>query len=174
MPPTRERSWRSAKPVETRYQLANADVIVSLDADFLFPAFRDSPCIRPTGLRAAMPTTRQAGTESHVRDREFADDHRFQGRSPHSGEASEVEEYARALATPFRRRWRRERSAARTQQMLDAIAKDLQAHRGSAVVVAGRRISPPAVHALAHAMNEAFGAVGQHRRLYRSIDRELG
>ncbi len=45
-------------------------------------------------------------------------------------------------------------------KVLDAIAKDLQAHKGSAVVVVGEK-QPPAVHALAHAMNEALGAVGQ-------------
>ena len=32
-------SWRSAKPVETRYDLSKADVIVSLDADFLSAGF---------------------------------------------------------------------------------------------------------------------------------------
>jgi molybdopterin-containing oxidoreductase family iron-sulfur binding subunit len=40
-----------------------------------------------------------------------------------------------------------------------AIAKDLQAHRGSSLVVAGEG-QPPVVHALAHAMNEALGNAG--------------
>src|SRR6185503_20575130 len=39
------------------------------------------------------------------------------------------------------------------------VVKDLQAHRGRALVVAGDR-QPPAVHALAHAMNAALGNVG--------------
>lgn len=41
-----------------------------------------------------------------------------------------------------------------------AMAKDLMAHRGRSVVVAGRQASPM-VHALAHAMNAALGNVGQ-------------
>ena len=41
-----------------------------------------------------------------------------------------------------------------------AIARDLQAHRGTCVVVAGPN-QPPNVHALAHAMNQALGNVGK-------------
>ncbi|HUA17490.1 MAG TPA: TAT-variant-translocated molybdopterin oxidoreductase [Bryobacteraceae bacterium] len=41
-----------------------------------------------------------------------------------------------------------------------AIARDLKAHMGAAVVIAGDH-QPPAVHALAHAINEALGAVGK-------------
>jgi molybdopterin-containing oxidoreductase family iron-sulfur binding subunit len=41
-----------------------------------------------------------------------------------------------------------------------AIAADLQAHRGRSVVVAGDE-QPAAVHAIARAMNEALGNVGQ-------------
>ena len=37
--------------------------------------------------------------------------------------------------------------------------KDLQAHKGAAVVIPGDN-QPPAVHALAHAMNQALGATG--------------
>ena len=40
------------------------------------------------------------------------------------------------------------------------IAKDLQAHRGTSLVIAGDG-QPAAVHALAHAMNQALGNVGQ-------------
>ena len=41
-----------------------------------------------------------------------------------------------------------------------AIARDLQAHRGACVVVAGPN-QPANVHALAHAMNQALGNVGK-------------
>ena len=41
-----------------------------------------------------------------------------------------------------------------------AVAKDLAAHRGTSLVIAGEE-QPPAVHALAHAMNAALGNVGK-------------
>ena len=42
----------------------------------------------------------------------------------------------------------------------NAIIQDLQAHRGSSVVIAGDH-QPPVVHALAHAINQALGNVGK-------------
>ena len=38
--------------------------------------------------------------------------------------------------------------------------RDLQKHRGASLVIAGEQ-QPPAVHALAHAMNDALGNVGK-------------
>ncbi|HWR14307.1 MAG TPA: TAT-variant-translocated molybdopterin oxidoreductase [Terriglobales bacterium] len=148
------------EPVETRYQFANADVVVTLDADFLYSGFpgmamysmdwanRRDPDekVNPHGL------SRMYAIESSPTTTGFKADHRIPVKP------SEVEQYARALASRLgvgsggsvhgeHNSW------------LDAVAKDLQAHRGRAVVVAGEN-QPAAVHALAHAMNEALGAVG--------------
>ncbi len=43
---------------------------------------------------------------------------------------------------------------------IPAIVRDLQAHRGTSLVIAGD-YQPAAVHALAHAMNQALGNVGK-------------
>ncbi len=43
---------------------------------------------------------------------------------------------------------------------IDAVARDLQQHRGASIVIAGNE-APPSVHALAHAMNAALGNVGK-------------
>src|SRR5690606_27445255 len=43
---------------------------------------------------------------------------------------------------------------------IDAVARDLQAHSGAGLVIPGDH-HPPAVHALAHAINQALGNVGQ-------------
>jgi len=43
---------------------------------------------------------------------------------------------------------------------MDAVAKDLAAHRGSSLVIAGDG-QPPAAHALAHVMNQALGNAGK-------------
>ena len=45
------------------------------------------------------------------------------------------------------------------RKWVDAVAKDLQAHRGRSLVIAGDG-QPPAVHALAHAMNQSLGNAG--------------
>ena len=49
---------------------------------------------------------------------------------------------------------------AAAQTWLAAVRNDLNAHRGSSIVVAGEG-QPPVVHALAHAMNAALGNAGQ-------------
>ena len=41
-----------------------------------------------------------------------------------------------------------------------ALAGDLKQHRGASIVIAGEQ-QPPAVHALAHRMNDALGNVGK-------------
>jgi hypothetical protein len=43
---------------------------------------------------------------------------------------------------------------------LPALVRDLQKHRGACIVIAGEQ-QPPAVHALAHAMNDILGNVGK-------------
>jgi molybdopterin-containing oxidoreductase family iron-sulfur binding subunit len=49
---------------------------------------------------------------------------------------------------------------AEQQAFVTAVAKDLQAHRGASLVVAGDHL-PPAVHALVHAINQALGNAGK-------------
>ena len=77
-------------------------------------------------------------------------DHRFVMK------ASEVEAFAWGLAAALG-----VAGAAGTNphKAIPAIAKDLQAHRGKCLVVPGE-FQSAAVHALAHAMNEALGNVG--------------
>ncbi len=48
----------------------------------------------------------------------------------------------------------------RAFQDLPAIARDLKAHAGASIVIAGE-FQPPEVHALAHAMNASLGNVGK-------------
>ncbi|HXZ79815.1 MAG TPA: TAT-variant-translocated molybdopterin oxidoreductase [Terriglobales bacterium] len=145
------------EPVESRYQLAKADVIVSLDADFLyagFPGFlnyaADWASRRDPDGQEGM--NRLYVIESTPSTTGFKADHRL------AVKPSEVEQYARALATrlgisaggnvrPEHSKW------------MDAVVKDLQAHHGKAVVIAGETQSA-AVHALAHAINDSLGAVG--------------
>ena len=54
-------------------------------------------------------------------------------------------------------------------QWIAAVADDLQTHRGRSIVVAGER-QPPAVHLLAHVLNEHLGNVGTTVHLIEPVD----
>src|SRR5581483_1707788 len=54
-----------------------------------------------------------------------------------------------------------------------AVAQDLAAHRGAALVHAGPE-QPPAIHALAHAINPALGAPGRTLRHIEPVTAEPG
>jgi len=153
--------------VDVQYRLEHADVIVSLDADFLgggagslryareFAARRRPvPADRMNRLYVAecMPTSTGARA-----------DHRLPLKP------SEIEglgrQIARAIgAEPASPRLGNARpsegGSSGSGKWIDAVAKDLLAHRGRSLVIAGDG-QPPAVHALAHAMNQALGNVGK-------------
>ncbi len=146
------------QPVETQYKLEAADIIVSLDADFLSSGFpgmtryaRDFAARRnPDGgtmnrLYVVESTPAPTGAKA---------DHHLPMR------AVDIEGFARALATSLGINAGGGTLEGDAQKYLQAITKELQAHRGSSVVIPGDH-QPPAVHALAHAMNQALGNVGK-------------
>jgi len=143
--------------VETRYNLEKADIILSLDGDFLssgFPGFlyyaRTFAARRNPDLKEKM--SRFYSIESTPTNTGGKADHRLPVR------ASEVEQLARAIAAGLGAGGS-EAAKPEQQKFVAALVKDLQAHKGAAVVIPGDN-QPPAVHALAHAMNQTLGAVG--------------
>jgi MoCo/4Fe-4S cofactor protein with predicted Tat translocation signal len=142
------------------YKFDAADVVLSLDADFLsgswFPGFvrysRDF--IRGRKLINGNQMNRLYVAESSPSTTGAKADHRLVLRP------SEVESLARYIAGKLgaggaggnlnddQRRW------------ADAVVADLQEHKGKCLVVPGE-FQTPAVHALAHAINGALGNVGQ-------------
>ncbi len=149
------------EPVEPRYNFANADVILTLDGDFLFSGFPGMTQYNydwanrrdPDSKTNARGINRMYAIESSTTITGFKADHRLPVKP------SDVEQCARALAASLGLGGSGN-VPGENAKFLDAVAKDLQAHKGSAVIVVGEK-QPPAVHALAHAMNEALGAVGQ-------------
>jgi MoCo/4Fe-4S cofactor protein with predicted Tat translocation signal len=146
------------------YHFDKADVVVTLDSDFLgcgpasirysrdFAARRregvDAEREGAEGSAAARSMNRLYAIESTPTLTGAKADHRLPLR------ASEIEAAARALSGgggTF--------SNANAQKFLDAVAKDLQAHRGSSLVIAGD-YQPAPVHHLAHALNQSLGNVG--------------
>ena len=142
--------------VETQYRLEGADVILSLDADFLSPSFPGSA--RYTHDYASRrnpdaPMNRLYVVESVPSPTGVKAEHRLSLR------ASEVEGLARSLAASLGLGG----SAGVAQadsHFLRAVAGDLKARAGSCVVIAGEQQSPE-VHALAHAINAHLGNVGK-------------
>jgi molybdopterin-containing oxidoreductase family iron-sulfur binding subunit len=115
------------RAVQTQYRLANADVILSLDADFLyggFPGFerlahdfanrRDPDSAAMTRMYMVESTTSSTGGKA---------DHRLAVKS------AEVEQFARALASRLGANAGGQELAGRSAKFLDAVAADLQATR---------------------------------------------
>jgi quinol:cytochrome c oxidoreductase iron-sulfur protein precursor len=146
--------------VQTIYRLDAAKVIVGFDSDFRAPS--------PTGVRMARQLADgrriRKGTkevnrlylaESTPSITGLLADHRQPVRS------SQIEHLVRALAilvgvpdvaagaalNEAEKKW------------VEAVAKDVQAHRGACVVLVGEN-QPPVVHALGHAINAQLGNVG--------------
>ncbi len=143
--------------VETRYQLDKADVILALDGDFLssgYPGFllyaRQFASRRNPDLKEKM--SRFYSVQSTPTNTSGKADNSLPVR------ASEVEQIARAIAAGIGMGGGQAAAGAQ-KQFVDNVVKDLQAHHGAAVVIPGEN-QPPSVHALAHAMNQALGAVG--------------
>jgi molybdopterin-containing oxidoreductase family iron-sulfur binding subunit len=141
------------QPVETQYRLERADVIVSLDADFLYAGFPgNARYIRDFAKRRdpdAGEMNRLYVVESMPSSTGAKADHRLPAR------AAEVEMFARFLAgagsLPME---------GRATAFANAVLQDLHAHRGTSIVIPGDH-QPPVVHALVHTINEKLGNVGK-------------
>ncbi|MDP9380820.1 MAG: TAT-variant-translocated molybdopterin oxidoreductase [Chloroflexota bacterium] len=147
--------------LNTLYRFDRADVILSLDADFL-AGF-------PHNIRYIQDWWKRRRPEDGASMSRF-----YQAESTHTNTgakadhrlpmtARQVEGFARQVASRIGVGGV-EPAAGTVPQVnpaiLDGLLGDLQGHRGRSIVIAGLH-QPPAVHALAHAMNEALGNVGQ-------------
>jgi MoCo/4Fe-4S cofactor protein with predicted Tat translocation signal len=144
------------QPVETRYDFSKADVIVSLDADFLYAGFpgnvryiRDFAARRnPDGNM-----NRLYVIESGMSSTGAKADHRIPVR------ASEIERLATAVVgSPASVVFVGEGGAERTR-LHRALNQDLW-REGTSLIVVGDH-QPPSLHALAHRLNKEFGNVGK-------------
>ncbi len=148
----------AAAQTSTIYQFDKADVVVALDADFLtcgpgsvryskdFAARR-----RLTEENTSM--SRMYAIESTPTLTGAKADHRFPVA------AAEVETVARALAAAVGGGTPGPDGPADSARWIAAIAKDLQAHKGRSVVVAGQ-FQTDAVRAAAKTINDALGNTG--------------
>ncbi|MEA2326392.1 MAG: hypothetical protein QOE68_1351, partial [Thermoanaerobaculia bacterium] len=132
------------------YHFDKANVVVSLDSDFLdrgpghLRYARDFSSRRKV-RKGTTSINRLYAIESGPTGTGSIADHRLAVRP------SRVEAYARAIAgsgaAPDHADW------------IAALVRDLQKNRGASIVVAGEE-QPPAVHAIAMAINQALGNIG--------------
>jgi MoCo/4Fe-4S cofactor protein with predicted Tat translocation signal len=128
-----------------------ADVILSLDADFLGSGPAMPRAVRDfVSRRKGKKTNRLYVVESTPSLTGVRADHR-RPMSP-----SEIEAFAASVAVAVGA----VASAAPTDPFVETVAADLKAHPGAGLVVAGES-QPAFVHALAHAINEALGNAGK-------------
>jgi molybdopterin-containing oxidoreductase family iron-sulfur binding subunit len=168
-PVNRDMAFRGARqafgePVNTIYQFDRADVVLSLDADFLTCGPGNLRYVADFMKRRRVPTTdhksrdtkmnRLYVVETSVSSTGAKADHRLALRP------SEMEGFAQALAARLEIRGTGPAAKSPHGRWLDAVADDLQSSRGRSVVLAGDR-QPPAVHALAHAINQRLENVGK-------------
>ncbi len=148
----------AGRPSEAIYHFDKADVVLSLDGHFLdsgpgqvrytrdFADRRRVTADQKTmnRLYAVESTPSLTGTKA---------DHRLPLR------ASDIEAFARQIAAAVGAGGGAAAAGGEHAAWIAAVAKDLQAHRGRSLVLAGE-YQPAAVHSLAHAMNQALGNVG--------------
>ena len=133
--------------VETIYHFDKANVVLSLDSDFLMSGpgsvryARDFMTKRRVRRDKTQPN-RLYVIETGVSNTGAIADHRL------AIKPSEVESVARQIAAD-----------AGQNEWINALVRDLKNNHGSSIVIAGDQQSP-AVHALAHQINQSLGNVG--------------
>ncbi len=146
------------QPVETQYKLDGADVIVSLDADFLYAGFPGNVRYIRDFAKRRDPDAASINRLYVIESTPSSTGAKADARLPLR--ALEIEGFTRALASTLGVNGVTGSVSAEQQAFAAAVAKDLQAHRGSSVVIPGDHQSP-AVHALAHAINQILGNAGK-------------
>jgi len=155
------------QPVETRYDFSKAKVIVSLDADFLsagfpgntryirdFAAWRNPDSGNMNRLYVIESTPTTTGAKA---------DHRVTVRAAEIGSAVQrllARVSASASADAPMQRSLPSMSTEELTRSADIIHADLARHMGAGVVAVGEH-QPPAVHALAHKLNQDLGNIGK-------------
>ena len=147
------------RDVTTRYDLSAAQIIVSLDADFLAPgpgfipyarAFAEGRKVR----KGSETMNRLYVVEASPSTTGTAADHRLPLR------ADAVAAFTGALAHELGVGGAPTNLSPKAEEFLKAIVRDLEEHRGKSVVLVGEQ-QPAVVHALAHLINAELGNVGK-------------
>jgi Fe-S-cluster-containing dehydrogenase component len=163
-PVSRDAAWAGAKlafgrVLEPRYDFARADVVLSLDADFLSSPSFPHASTRAWAARRMVSAPGDAMSRLYVAEPRLtvtgmAADERLalQGRRVLALAVDLFAEIVALSAADVR-------TGSPSSPWAAAAARDLHGHRGASLVLAGDG-QPPEVHVLAHALNERLGNVG--------------
>ena len=140
------------------YRIGQADVILSLDADFLCSGPGNVRYARDFAKRRELAGSQNAMNRLYVAESTPSNtgamaDHRLPLAS------RDIEALARSVLNELGPDTGAGISPGLPADWISALARDLKAHRGRSLVIAGDQ-QPPAVHALAHAINASLGNVG--------------
>ncbi|MBZ0112850.1 MAG: TAT-variant-translocated molybdopterin oxidoreductase [Thermoanaerobaculia bacterium] len=164
-------SVAAGQPAEVHYALADADVLLSLDADFLTQGPGSVRYAKDFGRRrkafdSKVEMNRLYCLESAPTNTGSIADHRL-SRTP-----AQIEKLALALAAKLGVAGA---SAAASSNLddaakhwIDVVAKDLQSHRGRCAVLAGDQMSPE-LHTLVVGINQQLGNLGSTVHLTEPI-----
>ncbi|HKW18488.1 MAG TPA: TAT-variant-translocated molybdopterin oxidoreductase [Terriglobales bacterium] len=143
------------QPVDTTYKFDAADVVVSLDADFLYAGFpgmtryaRDFASRRDP---ASGNMSRFYAIESTPTNTGAKADHRFSVR------AAEIEQFSQRL---LKAATNKPGPNDDVGGWPEAVGFELAKHPGASIVIPGDH-QPPIVHALCHSINQQLGNVGK-------------
>ena len=147
----------TGEDLEPQYDFTKATVVLSLDADFLTTGPARLRHARDFMAQRALVAGRKEMNRLYMVEATpsptgVTSDHRL------AVKASQVEAVARAVAAQLGV-GSGSAPAAVPAAWIGALVKDLHAHHGASIVIAGEQ-QPPAVHALALAINNALGNIG--------------
>ncbi len=150
-PINRDNVYEGAKmafgePVETRYDLSKADVILSLDADFLYAGF-------PGSTRYIRDFAARRNPDGNM-------NRLYVAESTPSSTGMKADHRVPVKASEIARGAVMNDGILSSHAFTKAFDEDLHSHAGSSVVIVGDHL-PPEVHALAHKMNADLGNVGK-------------
>ena len=159
------------RPLNVTYDFTKADVVLSLDGDFLGSGPGHARYCRDFASRRKVRQSVPAGQENqYVTADKMSRLYVVECMPTTSGSvadhrlalpSSQVDAFARALAAKLGVSGLGGSTLPElAQKWIDPLAADLQRTKGRCVVVAGDH-QPPHVHALVAAMNDKLGAVGQ-------------
>ncbi len=155
----------TGKQLRPDFKTGSADVILSLDSDFLHSESENIKAARGFADGRRMKSGKDKMNRLYVVENAFSitggmADHRLRKRS------GEIGEFTLALAEQLKRQGLglpdlpENNNPDKDDKWLEALAKDLISAKGKSLVVAGRR-QPVWVHELVFVINEALGNFGR-------------